>query len=580
MRENNIVSLTRIQTTRRAADHLARSAMAPRSGKTPATAPRRRAKQYRQIAGVRYDESALVIADEAVLSHGKISLADARAMFADVEDGPGVTETEYATLRFVAEGGRDGKEYHLDPSASKYLVGKLREHDPATRVRPARSPRLYRTVRGVRYDENALTIAEAAVKHRGRVSKEDAEAIWADVHDHGEVTDTEYRTLARVCGGGFKITAAAKRFLWDKVPPRVRKEAEARRMLRDDDEEDTDVEEVEAETPAPAKTAKRARATTSKKRPRRADEDDTGAGMEKDTRDDDARGADDPAPTPRTTRKRAARDADAAPTAETAKRTKTRRRATEEDREGVRGGGDVGGVGDVGGGGVEDADAAAASARTAAAAIDAAAVAIDAAVAVSPRAAATAAATVSPPGPRPLPSPPATGASGRVRFATSDPDAELSPTGGSPSPSRVGAGASPNTWLRRRDNSVAPASPPHTHTGATATVAARWHRRGAAELPRERRGGDSVRLRRAGLAGAVMDLFTTPVSLPDAAAAVGGGYLAALLLKAVFGVAFVRAGGETWGSGGAGDWATLADRWSAVEAAVGRLGAAVAANAR
>ena len=77
------------------------------------------------------------------------------------------------------------------------------------------------------------------------------------------------------------------------------------------------------------------------------------------------------------------------------------------------------------------------------------------------------------------------------------------------------------------------------------------------------------------------DLFTAPVSLPDAAAAVGGGYLAALLLKAVFGVAVVRAGGETWGSGGgAGDWATLAERWSAVEAAVGRLGAAVAANAR
>ena len=524
-------------------------------------------------------------------------------MFADVEDGPGVTETEYATLRFVAEGGRDGKEYHLDPSASKYLVGKLREHDPATRVRPARSPRLYRTVRGVRYDENALTIAEAAVKHRGRVSKEDAEAIWADVHDHGEVTDTEYRTLARVCGGGFKITAAAKRFLWDKVPPRVRKEVEARRMLRDDDEEDTDVEEVEAETPAPAKTAKRARATTAKKttataakkRPRRADAVDAGTGTEKDADGADANEADDPAPTPRTTRKRAARDVDAAPTAETAKRTKPRRRATEEDREGgvrgdgdVRGGdvrgdgdvrgGDVGGDGDVGRDGVDDEEdddaAAAASARMAAAAIDAAALA-------SPRAAATAAATVSPVGPPPLPSPPATGASGRVRFATSDPDAELSPAGGSPSPSRVGAGASPNTWLRRRDNSVAPASPPHAHTGATATAAARWHRRGAAEPPRERRGGDAVRLRRAGLAGAVMDLFTTPVSLPDAAAAVGGGYLAALLLKAVFGVAFVRAGGETWGSGGgAGDWATLAERWSAVEAAVGRLGAAVAANAR
>lgn len=551
----------RIQTTRRADDHLTRSAMAPRSGKTPATAPRRRAKQYRQIAGVRYDESALVIADEAVLSHGKISLADARALFADVEDGPGVTETEYATLRFVAEGGRDGKEYHLDPSASKYLVGKLREHDPASRVRPARSPRLYRTHRGVRYDENALTIAEAAVKHRGRVSKEDAEAIWADVHDHGEVTDTEYRTLARVCGGSFKITAAAKRFLWDKVPARVRKEAEARRMLRDDDDEDTDVEDVEAETPAPAKTNTRARAATAKK---------TTAAKKRRKRGDadESRRADDPARTPRTTRKRAARDVDAATTAETAKRSKPRRRAPEEDEGGVRGGG----AGD-------DEGVGAAAARTAAAAIDAAAAAIDAAAAPTPRAPTTATAVaISLPGSLPLPSPPATGASVRVRFATSDPDAELSPAGGSPSPSRAGAGASPNTWLRRRDTSVAPASPLHTHTGATAVGAARWNRGGASRV--RERGGDPVRLRRAGFAGAAMDLFATPVSLPDAAAAVGGGYLAALLLKAVFGVAFVRAGGDTWGSdGGAGDWATLAERWSAVEAAVGRLGAAVAANA-
>ena len=84
-----------------------------------------------------------------------------------------------------------------------------------------------------------------------------------------------------------------------------------------------------------------------------------------------------------------------------------------------------------------------------------------------------------------------------------------------------------------------------------------------------------------GSPGAAMDLFATPVSLPDAAAAVGIGYLAALLLKAVFGVAFVRAGGDTWGSdGGAGDWASLAGRMvRGGEAAVGRLGAAVAAHA-
>ena len=169
-----------------------------------------------------------------------------------------MTETEYATLRFVLEGGRDGKQFHLDPTASDFLVAKLRAHDPKA-LSPAPKPRLYRTIRGVRYDENALTIAEAAVKHRGHVAKEDAEAIWKDVHDHGEVTDTEFRTLARVAGGAYKITAHAKRFLLQKVPPPARKEAEARKMLRDvshGDSEASDSEvpkEILAETPANAK---------------------------------------------------------------------------------------------------------------------------------------------------------------------------------------------------------------------------------------------------------------------------------------------------------------------------------------
>lgn len=248
--------------------------MAPKSGK------RSRAKQYRYVGGVRYDESALVVAEGAVLDHGKITLADAEAIYEDTLDGPGVTETEYATLRFVLEGGRDGKQFHLDPTASDFLVAKLRAHDPKAPLSPAPKPRLYRTIRGVRYDENALTIAEAAVKHRGHVAKEDAEAIWKDVHDHGEVTDTEFRTLARVAGGAYKITAHAKRFLLQKVPPPARKEAEARKMLRDvshGDSEASDSEvpkEILAETPANAKekaaeTAQQTNlGTTGTKRPR------------------------------------------------------------------------------------------------------------------------------------------------------------------------------------------------------------------------------------------------------------------------------------------------------------------------
>jgi hypothetical protein len=62
--------------------------MAPKTpAKTPKTVVRK--KQYRQIAGVRYDDPALCLADTAVLEHGKITLQAAKEIFEEVEDGPG-----------------------------------------------------------------------------------------------------------------------------------------------------------------------------------------------------------------------------------------------------------------------------------------------------------------------------------------------------------------------------------------------------------------------------------------------------------------------------------------------------------
>jgi hypothetical protein len=51
-----------------------KAAPAAPTSRTPAA----RKKQYRQVRGVRYDESALVLADDAVLQHGKITLAAAK----------------------------------------------------------------------------------------------------------------------------------------------------------------------------------------------------------------------------------------------------------------------------------------------------------------------------------------------------------------------------------------------------------------------------------------------------------------------------------------------------------------------
>ena len=62
-----------------------RSAARSRSTKIPGTSK----KQYRQINRVRYDDSALAIADDA----DKISLPVAKSIYEDVQDGGVVTAT-------------------------------------------------------------------------------------------------------------------------------------------------------------------------------------------------------------------------------------------------------------------------------------------------------------------------------------------------------------------------------------------------------------------------------------------------------------------------------------------------------
>ena len=98
-----------------------RSAARSRGGKTPGTSK----KQYRQVKGVRYDDGALVIADDA----DKISLPVAKAIFEEVQDGGVVTPTEWRTLRYIADGGNDGAQYALTAPARKYLLDLVRAEE-------------------------------------------------------------------------------------------------------------------------------------------------------------------------------------------------------------------------------------------------------------------------------------------------------------------------------------------------------------------------------------------------------------------------------------------------------------------
>ena len=116
-----------------------RGAAAERSPAKPTPA-----KQYRQIDGVRYDDKALGVADDAVKARGKIALSDARKVFESVLDGPGITRVEYDTLAFVANGGADGAQYRVVASAKAFLLGKMVDdvEDAATTVKKKKRKRV------------------------------------------------------------------------------------------------------------------------------------------------------------------------------------------------------------------------------------------------------------------------------------------------------------------------------------------------------------------------------------------------------------------------------------------------------
>ena len=123
------------------------------------------AKQYRQIDGVRYDDKALGVADDAVKARGKIALSDARKVFESVLDGPGITRTEYETLAFVANGGENGAQYRVVASAKAFLLTKAiadasSSDDAATTVKKRK-----------RKNEAAATGTTTEKKARRRVSR-------------------------------------------------------------------------------------------------------------------------------------------------------------------------------------------------------------------------------------------------------------------------------------------------------------------------------------------------------------------------------------------------------------------------
>ena len=145
-------------------------------------------KQYRQIDGVRYDDKALGVADDAVKARGKITLSDARKVFESVLDGPGITRTEYDTLAFVANGGENGAQYRVVASAKAFLLTKAiadasSSEDAATTVKKRKR----------RKNETAATgtTTEKKARRASRLQSRETETRTVTTSKRGREFETE-----------------------------------------------------------------------------------------------------------------------------------------------------------------------------------------------------------------------------------------------------------------------------------------------------------------------------------------------------------------------------------------------------
>lgn len=204
-------------------------------------------KELRIIDGVPYDRAACAIVDESLKEKGKVDSMCARAVELSVKatgSRYGITPAGLQTLRMIVEGGVDGHyTFQVDAAARKHLGALIADEEslgpeillPTVKRRKvaAALQRLsnfarqaqYRTIDGVKYDENACHIADVATQTQGKIGLACAKAIHASIEDGGShwgITDIELRTIEMIIEGGradysYVTDAAAMKYLKDLV---------------------------------------------------------------------------------------------------------------------------------------------------------------------------------------------------------------------------------------------------------------------------------------------------------------------------------------------------------------------------
>lgn len=153
---------------------------------------------YKQINGVKYDRELLEHADEFA-ADGQISEKEIKELWAEAEDGPGITDTERRTLEYIRSSG----QYKLTKKAQDFL----------NKVMQKRHTSYYKQVDGVKYDRELYELAEKMAQD-GQLSADQVKELWTQAEDGPGITPTELRTLKHI-QDKYKLPDEAKGFLDD-----------------------------------------------------------------------------------------------------------------------------------------------------------------------------------------------------------------------------------------------------------------------------------------------------------------------------------------------------------------------------
>jgi Ca2+-binding EF-hand superfamily protein len=152
---------------------------------------------YKTINGVKYERHLYELA-ESFASAGPVKFEQAKLLWLDACDGPGVTNPERESLQYCI------KSLKTSPEAAEYLKHKLASVTGVTQ---------YQVIKQVKYERDLLQAAEGAIAD-GPISEDTAKTIKILAYDGKGITETEERTLQYILDN-YKLTDGGKKVLED-----------------------------------------------------------------------------------------------------------------------------------------------------------------------------------------------------------------------------------------------------------------------------------------------------------------------------------------------------------------------------